>query len=109
MYYRMRRAKATASRTINGKPTKLIKILDYLHKHGPSSKYEIVTKVLGKKGNRKELRGYYSDNMQIYRESGLIELNYDTKEYSITERGVQSLKDYPINLKSIQEVQNEVL
>ena len=86
----------TATRTRNGKPTKIIKLLKYLKEYGPVSKYELVCEVLGKKGTRRELRGYYSTNFIKFRDSGLINLDWDTRTYSITQDGLDALDNYPI-------------
>ena len=88
----------TATRTRFGKPTKLIQILDYLRQYGPVSRYELTTKVLGKVGTRKDLRGYYSTNFIVFRESGLIKLDWDSRTYTITEDGLNALDNYPLDL-----------
>ena len=45
------------------------KMLKYIVDHGTVSKYELVTKVLGKVGSRQSLRGYYSCYMRGWRRS----------------------------------------
>jgi len=82
----------------NGGPTKLIKILAYIRDNGPVTRYDISTKVLGKKGTRKELRGYYSTNFVVFRDSDMIVLDWDTRTYSLGETGRQALENYPIKL-----------
>lgn len=88
----------TATRTRFGQPTKLIQILKYLKENGPVSRYEISTKVLGKVGTRKQLRGYYSTNFIAFRESGLIDLDWESRTYTITRDGLNALENYPLEL-----------
>jgi hypothetical protein len=96
LYNGIKYGTATATRLRNGQPTKLIKILAYIRDNGPVTRYDITTKVLGKQGTRKDLRGYYSTNFIKYRNSNLIELDWDTMTYTLGESGRQALLNYPI-------------
>ena len=98
MYNGIKYGIVTGTRLRNGQPTKLIKILAYIRDNGPVTRYDITTNVLGKKGTRKELRGYYSTNFITFRDSDMIEIDWDTRTYTLGETGRQALLNYPVNV-----------
>ncbi len=83
----------TQTYTGTRKNTKLRAILNYIKENGPVTKYEIVTKVLGKIGTRTELRGYYSTNMLSMRVSGMLNLDMKTRTYELTKTSARIVFD----------------
>lgn len=75
------------------KNTKLRAILRYLDVTGGAKRYDVVIDVLGKTGSKRALRGYYSTNFASMRNSGLINLDYDTGLYTIANLGIDALNN----------------
>ncbi len=71
------------------------KMLQYIVDHGTVSKYELVTKVLGKVGSRKQLRGYYSCYMRGWMDHGILKYNSFAQAYEVTDKGACLLADLP--------------
>lgn len=66
-------------------------ILSYIRENNGATKYDIVTNVLGKRGSRKDLRGYYSVFFSMAKNSGLLSYDSKTYNYHITEKGYNAL------------------
>lgn len=85
--------------TANGSKLKLgsngHKMLQYIVAHGGATKYELVTKVLGKKGSRKQLRGYYSCYMRGWMDAGIVKYNAANFTYEVTQKGAWLLAQIP--------------
>ena len=75
------------------KGTKLRAILKYVDENQGATKYEIITDVLGKTGTKRDLRGYYSTNFASMRGSGLLNLDFDTHIYTITDLAIDALNN----------------
>ena len=71
------------------------KMLRYIVDHGTVSKYDLVTKVLGKFGSRRQLRGYYSCYMRGWMDHGILKYNHFRKAYEVTEKGACLLAKLP--------------
>jgi hypothetical protein len=71
------------------------KMLKYIVDHGTVSKYELVTKVLGKVGSRQSLRGYYSCYMRGWMDHGILKYNKFNSTYEVTEKGAYLLAKLP--------------
>jgi hypothetical protein len=69
------------------------KILSYINANGSASKYKCIIDVLGVKGSKKELRGYYSDYFNSYLVHGLLVLTRKNYQYRITSLGVKLLNE----------------
>lgn len=67
-------------------------ILKFISENLGASKYDCVTKVLGKSGDKKSLRGYYSVYFAGLKGCGFLSLDTKTHKYSITETGKKLLK-----------------
>ena len=95
-YARMYTAKLTAT-----KPgTKIRKIMKHIKENGPTKKIDIVRIALEKTGTNKELRGYWCTNLASMRTSGLLNYDYDTRLYHLTEKGLRAISE-PSELPSI--------
>jgi hypothetical protein len=70
-------------------------MLQYIVANGSVSKYELVTKVLGKIGSRKSLRGYYSCYMRGWMDHGILKYNRFSSTYEVTEKGACLLAKLP--------------
>lgn len=85
--------------TANGSKLKLgsngHKMLQYIVANGGATKYELVTKVLGKKGTRKSLRGYYSCYMRGWMDAGVVKYNSFSCTYEVTQKGALILAQIP--------------
>lgn len=84
----------TARKVQNGDITKLVKIIHYIDQVGPQSKYDILTKLLNEQGTRKQLRGMWSTNFAGFRTSGLLNYDYGTKKYSLTDKSIDALESW---------------
>jgi predicted transcriptional regulator len=71
------------------------KMLKYIVDNGTVSKYELVTKVLGKIGSRYKLRGYYSAYMRGWMDHGILKYNHFNSTYEVTDKGACLLADLP--------------
>lgn len=71
------------------------KMLQYIVENGGATKYELVTKVLGKKGTRKSLRGYYSCYMRGWMDHGVVSYDASTYKYQVTLKGAWLLAQIP--------------
>lgn len=82
--------------------SKGFKILRFIasHKFGVS-KYDVVTTVLGQKGSKRKLRGYYSDYFQNFVQNGLITLDHNTNRYSITKQGLVLIMNVRLRTNSV--------
>lgn len=78
---------ATAGRMIKG--NNAYKMFKYMIDNDGATKYDLLTKVLGKTGTKKELRGYYSCYMRGLRNAGMLDYNAKTYKYYPTLEGVQ--------------------
>lgn len=83
----------------NGRKLKLgsngHKMLKYIVDNGGATKYELVTKVLGKKGTRKSLRGYYSCYMRGWMDHGIVSYDAANYTYHVTKQGAWLLAQIP--------------
>jgi predicted transcriptional regulator len=71
------------------------KMLKYIVDNGYATKYELVTKVLGKVGSRYALRGHYSAYMRGWMDHGILKYNKFSSSYSVTEKGAYLLAKLP--------------
>jgi hypothetical protein len=71
------------------------KMLRYIIDNGSVSKYELVTKVLGKVGSRQKLRGYYSCYMRGWMDNGILKYNHFNSTYEVTPKGACLLAKLP--------------
>lgn len=71
--------------------SKTYAILHFILVNGPTSKYDIVTKVLGKKGTSQDLRGYYCVWFQKMVKGGILKREGTT--YRITSLGRTRMED----------------
>lgn len=85
--------------TANGNKIKLgsqgHKMLKHIIDNGGSTKYDLVTKVFGKVGSRKQLRGYYSCYMRGWMDNGILKYNHFNSSYELTEKGAWLLAKLP--------------
>jgi len=63
------------------------KILKFIASQNGATKYDCLTKALGKVGTHKALRGYYSSYFRGLVDNNVVKLNYCTNEYMITDYG----------------------
>lgn len=70
-------------------------MLKYIVDNGSVSKYELVTKVLGKVGSRRQLRGYYSCYMRGWMDNGILKYNHFNSTYEVTPKGACLLAKLP--------------
>lgn len=71
------------------------KMLQYIVDNGYATKYDLVTKVLGKTGTRRQLRGYYSCYMRGWMDHGILGYNQSNYAYYVTDKGACLLADLP--------------
>ena len=71
--------------------SKMTKILHYLVTNGPSTKYELITNVLGIDRTKKEARGYYSVSFQNWIEADILKHDPKTFKYILTIKGCKIL------------------
>ncbi len=69
--------------------TRIRSIMEYIKINGPTSKYDIVTKVLGYEGSRTTLRGHWCTNFATLRDCGLLNLDYNNNLYDITTKSAK--------------------
>lgn len=77
----------TANATCLNKRSKGFKVLEHIILKDGVTKYECVTRVLGKIGTRKELRGWYSCYFRGWVDSGVVTLDRKTHMYHSTKHG----------------------
>jgi len=74
-------------RKMKSKTSKTVEILKYIEKNNGATKYEIAINVLGQKGTKQELRGYYCKRFETLRKGGILSYNPKNYKYSLTEYG----------------------
>ena len=74
-------------RKMKNKTSKTVEILKYIERNKNATKYEIAVNVLGQKGSKQELRGYYCKRFETLRKGGILEYNSKNYKYSLTEYG----------------------
>ena len=71
---------------------KSFKVLSFIAIADGATKFECVSKVLGRQGSKRQLRGYYCAPFRGWMESGVLIRNDWTHEYHITTKGRALLK-----------------
>lgn len=67
------------------------KVLSYIQLAKGATKYDCVTKILGREGTKRELRGYYSDAFADWTANNILTLNRKTHKYHLTAKGLRRL------------------
>ncbi len=70
------------------KNTYLRKFLSHIKENGPTSKYDLLI-MIGKKGSKQKLRGYFSDYFASLRDNGLLNYDYSCKKHSLTTKSAK--------------------
>ena len=75
--------------------SKTFKILSYIHKNVGATKYECVTNVLGLKGSKDLLRGYYSSIFRGWVDNDVLSPGSHKNgfKYTLTSNGIEMMKD----------------